>query len=81
MNRSVSNWVRTGAGRVQRGFTLVELLVVIAIIGTLVGILVPAVFGVVSNMNRASVKFELHTLNDAVEKYRSKYGDYPPDGS
>ena len=60
---------------------MVELLVVIAIIGTLVGILVPAVFGVVSNMNRASVKFELHTLNDAVEKYRSKYGDYPPDGS
>ena len=81
MNRSVSNWVRTGAGRVQRGFTLVELLVVIAIIGTLVGLLVPAVFGVVSNMNRASVKFELQALNDGVEKYRSKYGDYPPDGS
>ncbi|MEI7782266.1 MAG: prepilin-type N-terminal cleavage/methylation domain-containing protein, partial [Planctomycetota bacterium] len=29
--------------RVARGFTLVELLVVIAIIGTLVGLLLPAV--------------------------------------
>ena len=35
--------VRTGFLRLRRGFTLVELLVVIAIIGTLVGLLLPAV--------------------------------------
>ena len=81
MNRTVSTWVRTRSVRVQRGFTLVELLVVIAIIGLLVGLTVPAVFGVRGAFNRASVKFEVQALNDAVENYRSKYGDYPPDGS
>ena len=81
MNRTVSTWVRTRSVRVQRGFTLVELLVVIAIIGLLAGLTVPAVFGVRGAFNRASVKFEVQALNDAVENYRTKYGDYPPDGS
>ena len=81
MNRSISTWKRTRAGTLRRGFTLVELLVVIAIIGLLVGLTVPAVFGVRGAFNRASVKFEVQALNDAVENYRSKYGDYPPDGS
>ncbi len=81
MKRSVSNWVRTGAGRVQRGFTLVELLVVIAIIGVLVGLTVPAVFGVRAAFEKSATKFEIQALNDAIENYRSKNGDYPPDGS
>ncbi len=81
MNRSVSTWVRTRAGRVKQGFTLVELLVVITIIGVLVGLTVPAVIGVRGAFERAAVKFEVQTLNDAIENYRSKYGDYPPDGS
>ena len=81
MDRSISTWKRTRAGTLRRGFTLVELLVVIAIIGVLVGLTVPAVFGVRGAFNRASVKFEVQALNDAVENYRSKYGDYPPDGS
>jgi len=87
MSRTVSGWIhrKTGkaisASRVKQGFTLVELLVVIAIIGVLVGLLLPAVFGVRARFNRASVKFEVQALNDAVANYRSKYGDYPPDGS
>ncbi len=65
----------------RRGFTLVELLVVIAIIGTLVGLLVPAVFAVRRSFNESSVKFEVQGLAQAIEAYRSKHGDYPPDGS
>ncbi len=81
MNRSVSTWVRTRASRVHRGFTLVELLVVIAIIGLLVGITVPAVIAVRGVFEKGALKFEVNALNDAVENYRSKNGDYPPDGS
>lgn len=65
----------------RSGFTLVELLVVISIIGVLVGLIVPAVFSVRRTMNNGMVKFEVQSLADAVEKYRTKYGDYPPDGS
>ncbi len=65
----------------RSGFTLVELLVVISIIGVLAGLLVPAVFSVRRTMNNGMVKFEVQSLADAVEKYRTKYGDYPPDGS
>ncbi len=70
-----------GSKRYRTGFTLVELLVVIAIIGVLVGLTVPAVFAVRKTFNNASVKFEVQALADAVEKYRTKHGDYPPDGS
>jgi prepilin-type N-terminal cleavage/methylation domain-containing protein len=69
------------SNRYRTGFTLVELLVVIAIIGVLAGLLVPAVFAVMKTFNNASVKFEVQGLADAVEKYRTKYGEYPPDGS
>jgi prepilin-type N-terminal cleavage/methylation domain-containing protein len=67
--------------RYRVGFTLVELLVVIAIIGVLVGLTVPAVFAVRKTFNNASVKFEVQGLDAAVAAYRTKYGDYPPDGS
>ena len=69
------------SNRYRTGFTLVELLVVIAIIGVLAGLLVPGVFAVRKSFNNASVKFEVQGLDTAVNNYRSKYGDYPPDGS
>ena len=73
-------FARTGMAK-RSGFTLVELLVVISIIGVLVGLLVPAVFAVRRTMNNGMVKIEVQALANAVEKYRTKYGDYPPDGS
>ncbi len=81
MNRSVSTWVQARGSRVHRGFTLVELLVVIAIIGVLVGLLLPAVIGVRGTFNKGALKSEVQALSDAVEQYRSKHGDYPPDGA
>ncbi len=62
-------------------FTLVEMLVVLAIIGILAGILVPTINGVINNTRRGALKIEVDELGKAVERYRDKHGDYPPDGS
>ena len=67
--------------RRHRGFTLIEVLMVIAIIGILVGLLVPAVSFALKSVKKSAIALEVVTISDAVEKYRSKYGDYPPDGS
>ena len=79
MHQTGSNGKRVKG--IRAGFTLVELLVVVAIIGLLVGLTIPAVFAALGTFNRAACKFEVNALSDAVEKYRSKYGDYPADGS
>lgn len=66
---------------VRRGFTLVELLVVIAIIGILMGIAVPAIFGVIGTAKSNKQRLEIGGIEQAVERYQEKYGDYPPDFS
>ncbi len=65
----------------RQGFTLVELLVVIAIIGLLAAIAVPAAMRAIVSTQEATMKMEVDSLASALEQYRSKYGDYPPDGS
>jgi type II secretion system protein G len=65
----------------RHGFTLVEMLVVIAIIGILAGLLIPVVMNSVNSARYGAHKLEIDTIAEAVEKYRNKYGDYPPDGS
>ncbi len=70
---------RTPAPRTA--FTMVELLVVIAIIGILVGLLVPAAMGVYRRVRKGAMKLEVQSISAAIEQYRTKYGDNPPDGS
>lgn len=62
----------------KRAFTLVEMLVVIAIIGVLVALLLPAVVGAINNARRARMALEISQLANAVEAYKAKFGDYPP---
>lgn len=63
------------------GFTLVEILVVIAIIGIIVAIAVPGIGKAIARANTVKMKLEAGALEDALEKYEQKYGDYPPDFS
>ncbi len=61
-----------------RGFTLVEMLVVIGIIGVLVGLLLPAVMSGINSARRAQIALEIAQLDQALQAYKNKFGDFPP---
>lgn len=71
----------SSARRVRRGFTVVELLVVIAVIGILAAALIPAVMRAARRGRIAAIANELSNLKQAIENYKHKKGDYPPDFS
>jgi prepilin-type N-terminal cleavage/methylation domain-containing protein len=61
----------------NRGFTLIELLVVIAIIMVLAGITFGISRGVQNAQARTRAKAELAVIAQALETFKSKFGDYP----
>ena len=65
----------------NQGFTLVEMLIVIAIIGIIAGILIPTIGVVRKSAANGGMAMEVSNLSAAIEAYKQKYGDYPPDGS
>ena len=62
----------------RRGITLLEVLVVIAIIGTLVGLLLPAVMRVRESANRASCANNLKQFALAAQLYNDAFQRLPP---
>ena len=65
---------------VNRGFTLVELLAVIAIIGTLVGLLLPAVQAAREAARRSSCQNNVKQLALAVLNFESATRNFPSNG-
>lgn len=61
----------------RNGFTLIELLMVIAIILILAGITFGISRGVQNAQARTKARAELATIAQALEQFKSRYGDYP----
>jgi type II secretion system protein G len=64
--------------REEAGFTLIELLIVIVILGILAGVVVFSVGGITDRGDVAACKTDVSTVTVAVEAYRAKKGNYPP---
>ena len=82
MNTAVWKTHLCGAGRCQdgsrrRGFTLVELLVVIAIIGTLVGLLLPAVQSARESARRTDCSSKMKQVMLAAINFHEARGAFP----
>ena len=59
------------------GFTLVELLIVMGIIVLLMGVLLPAVMHAMKTGRKSRLQADMHTIDMALEAYKSDFGDYP----
>ncbi len=65
----------------RHGVTLIEMLIVIAIMGILAAILLPTLGAIRKASQEAGMALEIKGLAEAIEEYKTTYGDYPPDGS
>ena len=61
----------------NEGFTLVELLVVLAILAMLLTLATPKYFNSLERAKEATLKQDLNTVRDSLDKYYADTGQYP----
>jgi prepilin-type N-terminal cleavage/methylation domain-containing protein len=59
------------------GFTIVELIIVVVVIGILAAITIVSYNGIQQRARDLSLKKEMNTLQEHVEIYRTRHGNYP----
>lgn len=59
------------------GFTLIELMVVMTIIALLLSLAVPRYFHSLDKAREATLRQDLDTMRDAIDKFRGDNGHYP----
>ena len=59
------------------GFTLVELLVVLAILALLLTLAVPRYFNGIERAKEATLRQDLNTLRESIDKFYADTGQYP----
>lgn len=59
------------------GFTLIEVLVVLAIVATLLSLVTPRYFDSLSRAQETTLKHDLLTMRDAIDKHYADLGAYP----
>lgn len=60
-----------------KAFTLVEILVVLAIIATLLSIVSPRFFHYLTQSKETTLKHDLNTMREAIDKFYSDKNSYP----
>jgi len=70
-----------GRPRIRQGFTLIELLVVIVIIGILASLIMVGATAARRTVRQGLIKTEITSVDGALEIYKTRYGEYPPDFS
>jgi prepilin-type N-terminal cleavage/methylation domain-containing protein len=78
MNRPSPKRRSLARSAVRGGFTMIELLMVMIIIAILIALLLPVVNSAMRTARNAAVSSEISQLAQALESFKSKYGDYPP---
>jgi general secretion pathway protein G len=61
----------------SKGFTLVELLVVLAILALMLTLAVPRYFSSIERAKEATLKQDLNTLRESIDKFYADTGQYP----
>jgi general secretion pathway protein G len=61
----------------RAGFTLIELLIVMAIVALLVSIAAPRYFGNIDRAKEATLRENLTSLRDVLDKHYADHGKYP----